>query len=113
MDDDAHGNGLSGWAFHELGRQSERSYQNRMNVVANFAARLRGERPVNVGALIAQNQALWQQNQDLLRRNQDLQAELRDWRLDYRKLTEWAEGAEAALARLGATIRPREEPSAD
>lgn len=109
MDDDGYGSGLSGFAFHELGRQSAGAEQVQANAVANFAACLKGERPVNVGALVAQNQALWQQNHDLIRRNQELQAEVQDWRLDYRQLTEWAEEIKAVLVRLGVTIHPRKD----
>ncbi len=86
MDDDGYSSGLSGWAWHELGRQAEQAHQGRMQVVSEFAARLRGEVPVNVGAVIAENRALWQQNQALLQRIQELETSNRIWREDYKML---------------------------
>ncbi len=90
MDDDGYGSGLSGWAWHELGRQAEQAHQGRMEVVSAFAARLRGDMPVNVGAVMAENQALWQQNQALwqqsqafFRRIQELETSVRIWGEDY------------------------------
>ena len=69
---DEYGSALSGWAWHELGRQSELDHQAQTRAVAAFAARLRGQVPVNVGAVMAENQALWQQNQALRQQNQEL-----------------------------------------
>lgn len=86
MDDDGYGSGLSGWAWHELGRQSELDHQAQMRAVSAFAARLRGQVPVNVGAVIAENQALWQQNQALFQRIQELENSNRIWREDYKML---------------------------
>ena len=86
MDDDGYGSGLSGWAWHELGRQAEQAQQGRMQTVSAFAARLRGEVPVNVGALIAENRALWQQNQALFQRIQELETAVRIWSEDYQIL---------------------------
>jgi len=86
MDDDECGSGLSGWAWHELGRQSELDHQAQMRAVSAFAARLRGEMPVNVGAVIAENRALWQQNQALLQRIQELENSNRIWSEDYQIL---------------------------
>jgi len=86
VDDDGCSSGLSGWAWHELGRQAEQAHQGRMQVVSEFAARLRGEVPVNVGAVMAENHALWQQNQALFQRIQDLETSNRIWREDYQVL---------------------------
>jgi len=86
MDDDECGSGLSGWAWHELGRQSELDHQAQMRAVSAFAARLRGEMPVNVGAVIAENRALWQQNQVLVQRIQELEHSNRIWSEDYQIL---------------------------
>ena len=93
MDDDGYSSGVSGWAWHELGRQAEQAHQGRMQVVSEFAARLRGEAPVNVGAVMAenhalwqQNQAFWQQNQALLQRIQELETSVRIWDEDYQIL---------------------------
>ncbi len=86
MDDDGYGSGLSGWAWHELGRQSELDHQAQMRVVSAFAARLRGEAPIDVGAVIAENQMLWQQNQALFQRVQELETSVRIWCEDYQIL---------------------------
>lgn len=86
MDDDECGSGLSGWAWHELGRQSELDHQAQRRTVSAFAARLRGQTPVNVGALIAENRALWQQNQALIQRIQELENSNRIWSEDYQIL---------------------------
>jgi len=97
MDDDECGSGLSGWAWHELGRQSELDHQAQMRSVSAFAARLRGEVPVNVGALIAENQALWQQNQALLQRIQGLENSNRILNEDYEILHNGVLDIQAAL----------------
>ena len=83
MDDDGYGSGLSGWAWYELGRDEELAHQGRMEAVSAFAARLRGQVPVNVGAVMAENQALWQQNQALWQRIQELENSVRIWGEDY------------------------------
>ena len=80
-------NGLSGWAWHELGRSAEAAHQTRMDAAADFAARLRGEVQVDVGALIAENQALWERNRIL--------------ESNYNRLYEWAGRASAALQQYG------------
>jgi len=86
VDDDGDSSGLSGWAWHELGRQAEQAHQGRMQAVSAFAARLRGETPVNVGAVMAENRALWHQNQALFQRIQELETSNRIWREDYKIL---------------------------
>ena len=83
MDDDGYGSGLSGWAWYELGRDEELAHQGRMEAASAFAARLRGQVPVNVGAVMAENQALWQQNQALWQRIQELENSVRIWGEDY------------------------------
>ena len=96
-DEEGCSSGLSGWALHELGRQSERSSQSRERVLSTLAARLRGEVPVDVGGLLANNQALWQQNQQLRHQNQaqqqrinDLQVEMQERWQDFCKIRNWA-----------------------
>lgn len=96
-EDDGCGSGLSGLAWHELGRQSERWHQVQREATAVFAARLRGERPVGVGDLLANNQALWYQNQQLWQQNQaqqqrinDLQVEMQERWEDFCKIRNWA-----------------------
>jgi len=86
VDDDEYNSALSGWAWHELGRQSELDHQAQIRTVSAFAARLRGEVPVNVGAVMAENHALWQQNQALIQRIQELETSVRIWDEDYQIL---------------------------
>lgn len=96
-DDDGHGSGLSGWAWHELGRQSELDHQAQTRAVSILAARLRGQVPVNVGAVMAENQALWQQNQALWQRIQELENSVRIWGEDYELLKSYVRIANAML----------------
>ena len=95
--DDEYGCGLSGWAWHELGRQSELDHQAQTRTVAAFAARLRGQTPVNLGAVIAENQALWQQNQALWQRIHELENSVRIWGEDYELLKSYVRVANAIL----------------
>ena len=104
MDDDGYGSGLSGWAWHELGRQSELDHQAQTRAVAAFAARLRGEVPVNVGAVMAenralrqQNQELWEQNQKLWQHNRRLCSAVTIWEEDYETLKDHVRNIHAAL----------------
>lgn len=104
MDDDGYGSGLSGWAWHELGRQSELDDQAQTRAVSIIAARLRGEVPVNVGAVMAENQALWQQNQALWQENQaffqriqELETSVRIWGEDYEILKDRVRAIHATL----------------
>ncbi len=95
--DDGYGSGLSGWAWHELGRQSELDHQAQTRAVSALTARLRGQIPVNVGAVMAENQALWQQNQALWQRIQELETSVRIWGEDYELLKSYVRIANAAL----------------
>lgn len=113
------GNGLSGWAWHELGRQSERTHQAQMRAVDAFAARLRGEVSINVDALVAENQALWQQNQELAERVQahdaayrSLEERYRTLEADEARLRAWAENAQAELLQYDAERQKRGSGSA-
>lgn len=104
-DDDGYGSGLSGWAWHELGRQSELDHQAQARMVSAFAARLRGEVPVNVRAVMAenralrqQNQNLWQQNQELWQLNQGLRNAVTIWEEDFQTLKGHVRNIHAALS---------------
>ena len=104
VDDDGYGSGLSGWAWYELGRDEELAHQGRMEAASTFAARLRGEVPVNVGAVMAENRALRQQNQELWERNQKLLQHNRRlcdavtiWEEDYETLKSHVRNIHAAL----------------
>lgn len=99
-DDDGYGSGLSGWAWHELGRQSELDHQSQAMMISAFAARLRGEVPVNVGAVISENQALWQQNQALFLRIRELETSIMILDEDYETLKAWGLGIQAKLRRF-------------
>lgn len=111
-DEEGCSSGLSGWALHELGRQAERSDQSQARIVSAFAARLRGEVPVNVGGLLANNQALWHQNQQLWHQNQaqqqrinDLQVEMQERWEDFCKLEAWADNEIRRLKLENAALR--------
>ena len=101
MDDDydggSYGSGLSGWAWHELGRQSERSSQNTIRTAAVVGARLRGDRQVNVHALHDEVQLLREHNRALIQRVNDLHAEIHSRHLDFQKLDAWADKIYAEL----------------
>ena len=111
-DEEGCSSGLSGWALHELGRQAERSDQSQARIVSAFAARLRGEVPVDVGSLLANNQALWHQNQQLWHQNQamqqrinDLQVEMQGRWEDYCNIRDWARSEIHRLKTENATLR--------
>lgn len=106
------GNGMSGWAWHELGRQSERTHQAQMRAVDAFAARLRGEVLIDVDALVAENQALWQQNQQLAARVQAVEAAHSTLASDHARLRAWADEAYAELVQHDAERRRGGDPPA-
>ena len=54
----------------------------------------------DVGALIAENQALRRQNQALLQQNQQLEASVRIWAEDYQLLKDWGEAIHTRLRQL-------------
>ena len=72
-----------------------------MQAVSAFAARLGGQVPVNVGALIAENRALWQQNQALIQRIQELENSNRIWSEDYQILQNGVQRIRNALIAEG------------
>ena len=111
-DEEGCSSGLSSWALHELGRQSERSSQSRGRVLSTLAARLRGEVPVDVGGLLANNQALWHQNQQLWQQNRaqqqrinDLQVEMQERWEDLCKIRDWARSEIQRLKTENAALR--------
>ena len=76
MEDEGISSGLGSLALYELGRGDERWHQQQANFVSSVAARLRGQMPVNVQALIADNQALRHENAVLRGNNQALEHDL-------------------------------------
>ena len=102
MDDEGISSGLSGLALYELGRLDEEVQRRHDNAVTAFSARLRGYVPVNVDAVLAENQALRQNNVTLW---QDIQ-ELRRWaaklrheiQRQYDNKCEWIAYGEAVAA---------------
>ncbi len=110
-DEEGCSSGLSGWAWHELGREAERSDQSQGRLLSTLAARLRGEMPVDVGGLLANNQALWQQNQQLWQQNQaqqrinDLQVEMQGRWEDLCNIKNWARSEIHRLKLENATLR--------
>jgi len=77
MEDEGMSSGLGSLALYELGRGDERWHQQQANFVSSVAARLRGQVPVNVQALIADNQALRHENAVLRGNNQALKHDLK------------------------------------
>jgi len=76
VEDEGISSGLSSMALYELGRGDERFQQHQANFVSSVAARLRGQAPVNVQALIAEVQALRYENAVLRGNNQALEHDL-------------------------------------
>jgi len=74
--DEGISSGLGSLALYELGRGDERHRQRQANFVSSVATRLRGQVPVNVQALIADNQALRHENAVLRGNNQALAHDL-------------------------------------
>ena len=101
------GTGLTGYEGYLLGRRSVESAQSTARLVESLRAR-RQPPPIDVNALVANNQALAAQNQALWDHNAELQrinAELvRDYNVlleNYQRLRKWADGAEADLISFG------------
>ena len=95
--DDCWSSGLSGWAWHELGRQAERSNQANMEFAFSAAARLRGERRIDVNALLAENQRLQNHNAALTQQIIELNAEVHRRYAKFLELQDWAKDVHALL----------------
>ena len=102
MDDEGISSGLSSLALYELGHLDGEVQRRHDNVVSSFSARLRGRVPVNVGAVLAHNQvlyqnsvALWHDNQELRRLVVELQHELQS---QYENKCEWIAYGKAVAA---------------
>ena len=107
------GSGLTGYEGYLLGRRSVESAQSTARLVENLRARFRPP-PVDVNALVANNQALAAQNQALWNHNAELQrinAELvRNHNIlleNYQQLRKWAVEATAKLRQLGCIIEDK------
>ena len=94
-DDDGGNSGLSSWAWHELGRQSEQHDQWMMQAAQSFRARLRGEQPVDVDALIAEIHSLRAHNQALANQVVQLNASVQASYEKFKDIKAWAEEAYA------------------
>jgi regulator of replication initiation timing len=91
MDDDAKDQGLSGWAGYALGRlAAERDQHTSETMAAVFGRRLQ---TTDGAELVAQNRSLAAENAKLRER-------LTVYHENYTRLKEWADRAEAELARL-------------
>ena len=102
MDDEGISSGLGSVAYYELGRGDERWQQQQARFVSSVAARLRGQVPVNVNALLAENQALRHENAVLQENNQTLEYHLQRFRKNIKEWVEWSSWQERQLARLQA-----------
>jgi len=102
VDENGISSGLGSLALFEMGRQDERWRQRHDDAVSAFSARLRGYVPVNVDAVLAENQALhqnsvalWQDNQELRQLVVNLQREIQR---QYDNKCEWIAYSEAVEA---------------
>ncbi len=102
MEDEGISSGLGSLALYELGRGDERWQQQQANFVSSVAARLRGQVPVNVQALIADNQALRHENAVLRGNNQALEHHLQRYDKNIGEWIEWSQRLERQLAVLQA-----------
>ncbi len=108
MDDEGISSGLSSLALYELGHLDGEVQRRHDNAVSAFSARLRGYVPVNVDAVLAENQllrqngdALWQDNQEL----RQLVAKLRyEVKRQYNNKCEWIAYGEAVAAERDALL---------
>ena len=101
------GDGLSGWAGYQLGRMDAESAQSTRRLVENLRARFQPP-PIDVNALIAnnqalaaQNQALWNQVEELQRVNAELASNHNVLLKNYQRLAKWADEATLKLRQLG------------
>lgn len=102
MDDEEISSGLSSLALYELGHLDGEVQRRHDNAVSAFSARVRGNVPVDVEAVLAENQALRQNNAALWQDVQDLRrwaAKLRhEIQRQYDNKCEWIAYGEAVAA---------------
>lgn len=99
--------GMSGWAAYQLGRMAaDGDHQRRRTVRA-----LLSPPPIDVHAvmannqaLAAQNQALWNQVDDFQRSNAELANNYNNLLENYKRLEVWADGTTDKLREMGVTI---------
>lgn len=102
MEDEGISSGLGSLALYELGRGDERWHLQQASFVSSVSARLRGQVPVNVQALIAENQALRQQNALLWGNNNALEYDLQQYGKNIAEWVEWSRRLERQIAVLQA-----------
>ena len=99
-DDESDSDGLSGWAWYEMGRMDVQVSQRTKQTAAVLHQLFNPQPVVDVDALVAENQQLWQQLQAL-------QAEfqrLRGANQSLYKWYEWAKDAKKTLAQRKAEL---------
>jgi prefoldin subunit 5 len=103
MDDhESDSNGLSGWAWYEMGRMDAQDSHRTRQTAAVLHQLFNPQPVVDVDGLVAENQQLWQQLQALQAEAQRLEAhnaELRGANQGLYKWYEWAQGAKQTLAK--------------
>jgi len=107
MDEDTRDNGLSGWGWFRLGQMAAEEDQSLAETANRLNALLHPPPAIDVNALAAENQQLWQQLQALqteLQRAQAHNAELREANQTLYKWYEWAKGAKKTLAQRKAEL---------
>lgn len=97
-------NGLSGWAWYQMGRMAADGDRQRCETVRALLSPPPADTNALVAnnrALVAQNQALWAQSAELQRINAELVDRHNALLRDYQELSSWADGAAARLKELG------------
>lgn len=104
MEDEGISSGLSSLALYQLGHLDGEVQRRHDDAVSAFSARLRGYVPVDINAVLVENQALrqsgdalWQDNQELRQLVEDLRHEVRR---QYSNKCEWITFGEAVAAEL-------------
>ena len=106
MDEDTN-SGLSGWGWFKLGEMSAERSQTMARTAAVVHDLFHPRPTIDVNALVAENQELWQQLQALQAEFQRLQAhnaELREANQSLYKWYEWAKDAKKTLAQRNAEL---------
>jgi chromosome segregation ATPase len=102
MDEDTGDSGLSGWGWFKLGEMSAERSQTMTRTASVLHDLFHPQPTIDVNALVAENQQLWQQLQALQAEAQRLEAhnaELRGANQGLYKWYEWAKGAKQTLAK--------------
>lgn len=107
MDEYTSDSGMSGWAWFKLGQMSTEEDQSLAETASRLNALFHPQPTIDVNAVLAENQQLWQQMQALqaeLQRVQAHNAELGEVNQGLCKWHEWAKDAQRTLANRKAEL---------